>query len=79
MCCLALLFGFAAHPMPSARLRHPCIHVLHIYINPTTTVLLPIPRAPLLQLHLPGMSTSASFDDLLHQLMMAERTLSTSL
>ena len=40
---------------------------------------MPIPTRPPLQLHLPGMSTSASFDDLLHQLMMAESTLSTSL
>lgn len=36
----------------------------------------PHPSAPM-QLHLPGMSTSASFDDLLQSLMMAE--MSTSL
>ncbi|PSC73982.1 Alpha,alpha-trehalose-phosphate synthase [UDP-forming] 1 [Micractinium conductrix] len=34
---------------------------------------------PTSQLHMPGMSTSASFDDLLHQLMMAEGSLSSSL
>ena len=31
------------------------------------------------QLQLPGLSTSASFDDLLHQLMMAEGSLSASM
>ncbi|PRW61035.1 Alpha,alpha-trehalose-phosphate synthase [UDP-forming] 1 isoform B [Chlorella sorokiniana] len=34
---------------------------------------------PTSQLHLPGMSTSASFDDLLQSLMMAEGSMSTSL
>jgi len=32
-----------------------------------------------MQLHLPGMSTSASFDDLLQSLMMAEGSMSASL
>jgi hypothetical protein len=33
----------------------------------------------LLQLHMPGLSTSASFDDLLHQLMVSEANLPPSL
>lgn len=34
---------------------------------------------PASQLHMPGLSTSASFDDLLHQLMVSEANLPPSL
>lgn len=60
----------AGHPLPLLRV-HPAT---------APTQCIPVhPCVPPLQLHLPGMSTSASFDDLLQSLMMAEGSMSTSL
>ena len=77
MWCLALLLGITGTSHASAWLRPLPLPTCLPPPRPPDFSMLSL--HPLLQLHLPGMSTSASFDDLLHQLMMAESTLSTSL